>query len=100
MFKDLVASDIKSVFLNADEFANTLLYNGVEISVVQDKEQLMKKQMDGQVEGNNLIYAAVSDFETAPNIGDAVKLNSKKAMITDVSDVDGMYEIVLMESRR
>ena len=100
MFKDLVSSDIKKVFLNTDEFAEILTYNGVDIPVMQDKEQLIKKQINGQIEGNNLIFAAVSDFDTAPNVGDAVKFNNRKAQISDITEDDGMYEIILLESRR
>lgn len=100
MFKDLVAEDIKAVFLNTNEFADILVYNGIEISVIQDKDQLVKKQIDGQVEGNNLIYAAVSDFATVPNAGDAVKFNGRKAQIVDITEDDGMYELILNESRR
>ena len=95
-----IENDIKNVFLNTNEFADILNYLNVNISVVQDKDQLMKKKLDGQVDGNILIYAAVSDFENVPNVGDAVKLNDRKAQITDITEEDGMYEIILYENRR
>ena len=98
--KEQISEDVP-VFLNTSEFADVLMYNGVNISVVQDKDQLtQKQQIDGQVEGNNLIFAAVADFAAAPNVGDAVKFNDRKAQISGITENDGIYEIILLESRR
>jgi len=101
-FKEQIVNDINAVFLNTNEFADILLWNGLEIAAMQDTDTLNRKKLDndGLVEGNNLIFVAVSSFDTAPNVGDAVKFNGKKAQIVDVKEDAGMYELTLYESRR
>lgn len=101
-FKDQVNSDIKNVFLNTSEFADTISYNGDEIAVVQDNDTLERKKMsnDSYSQGNLLVYAAVSDFKTKPSTKDAVKYNDRKVQIIKVDEEDGMYELTLFESGR
>ena len=102
MFKEQVQNDIKGIFLNASEFADVLVWNGIEVTALQDTDQLMRNKQadDNIVNANNLIFVAVSDFETAPNVGDAVKFKGRKATIIDIKEDLGMYELTLDESRR
>lgn len=101
-FKEQIGLDINNVFINTNEFAEVLIWNGETISAVLDNDQLNNKKLDNDmlVEGDYLVFVAVSEFETAPNVGDAVKFKDKKLTIIDVKEDDGMYELVLMESRR
>lgn len=99
-FQEQISADIKNVFINPAEFADVITWNGLKIPLIQDDDRLMEKQKAGQIEGNMLVFAAVSDFETAPNVGDGIKFNGRKGNIVDVKTVNGMYEITLNENRR
>lgn len=89
-FKDMVAEDIHSVFLNLDEFAEkrTIRYDGMEykdISIILSgaKQQSRKQLQDDHVQGLYLVTAvlhcALTDLGgNQPEKGTRVKINDRE----------------------
>ena len=107
MFKEHIQHDIGGTFLNLTEFASTVNINGVEVSVVEDKDQLLyriKKNYDGLVVGDVLFYISTGEYQKIPHVSpiptanEAVSYNGRPCLITDVNAQEGMYEITLQKA--
>ena len=84
-FKEQIAADISSVFLNDLEFADEHEFNGKTLKVVvddnelieRDKAQLMSTSIDGIHKTRRLIYVSESDFGKRPAPGMILTLDGK-----------------------
>ena len=102
-FKDLLADDIKDVFMNRDEFAEMHTIGGREMPVIIDEIELTersKKQVDkGRIEGiykrQILLYVAQKDFGMLPAIGATLRVDKSNWRVADVSNEGGIYSITL-----
>lgn len=86
-FKDMVAADVKSVFLNADEFAEkrTIRYDGdtfVDVSIVlsgleeKDRRQLVSDHIQGLFLVSAVLHCAASDLnDKQPEKGTRIAIN-------------------------
>ena len=86
-FKDMVAADVKSVFLNADEFAEkrTIRYDGdtfVDVPIVlsgleeKDRRQLVSDHVQGLFLVSTVLHCAVSDLNgKQPEKGMRIAIN-------------------------
>lgn len=91
-FRDMIATDNKNVFLNADEFAepHTVVYDGrtyEDIPVVlsgikeQDRRQLVSDHVEGQYLASTVMHCAVSDLGGAvPEKGMKIKVSDEGFM--------------------
>lgn len=110
MFKDYVANDIESTFINLEEFAEEVEINGAIVSVVEDREKLeyrMRKTAEydgfivGDIIGDVLFFISKEEYEKIPKVKSipvanmAIKYKGKPCMVNDVNEESGVYEIVL-----
>ena len=102
MFKDIIAKDINSVFLNTDEYADTARINGVFIDIILDNEHLESKhnlqELDGVI-GDIFYFVSkqewLKNFERLPITGDAQEFNRYPCTVVKTGDRNGMLEITL-----
>lgn len=106
-FKEYVQQDIANTFENEDEFAGKVNINGVTVSAIEDKDQLLyriKKNYDGLVVGDILFYISMGEYSKIPHVShvpkanEAITYNGRPCVIVDVADQDGMYEILLQKA--
>lgn len=104
-FKELIAADIKNVFLNAEEFSDIHTVNGIEMPVQEDsieqleREKRMAQNMDGIYLNQKLIYVAASDYGPLPKQGSLVTYDSRKYKVADAIEEGGVYSITLEATR-
>ena len=73
-FKEQIAADISTTFLNCLEFADTHTVNGKEMAAVvddnelleRDKAKIMAAQTEGTYKARRLVYVAKADFGPRP----------------------------------
>lgn len=105
-FKECIANDINSVFINTDEFADRVKLDmgagAKEISIVLDSEQLTHNaniQELNQGTGDIFFYvskaAFVEAFGRIPRDGDALKFNKVPCTVESVKDTNGVLSITL-----
>lgn len=95
-FKDTIAKDIKSVFINIDEFADEHSLNGKVVRCVVDKDLTMgaKDNMVGVFMNAVTIYVAEKDIEKRPVEGALLELDDETYTVRNVSAEDGMLVII------
>lgn len=105
-FKDVLKSDIKSVFLNFSEFGEEHKINGETVLIIIDENELTEREkrvrqnMDMELHKKQLLfYIAAEDFGPLPSPGKILELDGKKYEITDANNEDGIYSISLEVTR-
>ena len=98
-FKDSLEADM-AVFFNAEEFAETIVYNGVEIVAVVDVGGT-PAEAEESLRDEALIYVKASDV-TAPAYGDAVTARGHEWKVRRVPDAhDGfIWTISVIKNTR
>ncbi len=99
-FKEMVQKDL-DVFFNQEEFSEIHLINGVQLPVVIDNDQLMKRskvEYQGISVGQLLFYVK-SSLIPEPSQGDPFTFDNKLMYVFDVREDCGMYEIILQQNR-
>ena len=106
-FKDTIRKDIKSVFLNFDEFGEIHCLNGKEKLVIIDENELTEREKKTKIIGNIggagkglhikqlLFYIAAEDFGKLPSPGNKLNFDNKEYVIADAENEDGIYSISL-----
>jgi len=102
MFKDIIAKDIDSVFMNTKEFADTALINGIQIDIVLDNQNLSHnsnlQELEG-LEGDIFYYVSkqawLDKFGELPEAFDAQNFNGRACTITKTGERNGVLEITL-----
>lgn len=101
-FKDAIEKDVKSVFLNIEEFADVHTLNGKSVRCVLDT--ILTDEHGGgkgniSYEGvflNTLtIYVASADIETRPVKGELLYLDDKNYFVQKVSDESGVLVVIV-----
>lgn len=99
-FKDAVAKDIKSVFINMDEFAYEHDLNGKKVQCVVDKDIIdgAKGTVSNPLYGVFLnaitIYVDAKDIDRKPVEGELLSLDKKRYVVRNVSVEDGILVIL------
>lgn len=100
-FKDMVADDRSSVFLNADFFGETYRIEGKAIPIVLDNDELKARQ-GGQdlavAESATLFYARAEDLPPRRPAGQSLNVNGRECLIDDWKVDMGMATVVLREN--
>lgn len=101
-FKEMLQKDIKDVFLNLDEFAETHDLNGYKVAAVIDDDFLdeitlkitgeQQRTAPGLFGGTIAIYVAKSDFGKLKP-GRALTVDGKLYKVISTSEQDGMLKI-------
>ena len=97
-----IGRDIRSVFLNTNDFARPRNWNGQTVTVVEDRDRLqeIKAKRDDLREADKLVYISAEDCGKLPSPGAFVTYEDRRYRITDATDEEGMYMILLTEVRR
>ena len=94
-FKDAVANDVTSVFLNVNEFADVHEVQGIRVHCVIDED--LVREADASLEGvfiNALtIYLREGDIDT-PVEGSILSVDGSMHLVRSVSNEGGMLVIV------
>ena len=108
-FKDQIASDNKTVFLNTEEFSEIHKVNGKDMPVQIDSNEMIDREKryqykrslyaDGVYLKELLIYVAAEDFGALPAVGRSLNLDGKTYIISDAINEDGVYSISLEANR-
>jgi hypothetical protein len=92
-FKEQLTADLP-VFVNPDEFADTIDIDGEAVSCVLD-DQESPAAFDGVATQESTLYALTSSFYKMPVVRQRVKVNDRQADITKVVDDQGILIISL-----
>ena len=104
-FKELIQKDVCDVFLRVDEFADTHIVDGKEMTVLVDdneiieREKKMKSNMDGVYVKQKLIYVKADEFGALPAVGRAIMLDGKRYIVLEAVDEQGVYSITMEANR-
>lgn len=104
-FKDIIAADVHTTFLNTEEFSDIHVVNGVEMPVQIDsneqieREKRFNQNMDGVYLNQKLIYVAASDYGPLPKQGSLMTLDGKRYKVADAIDEYGVYSITIEANR-
>ena len=104
-FKEQIAKDNQTIFLNLDEFGELHIVNGKKMTVLVDcNEQIDREKRyqfrhslyaDGVFLKELLIYVKESEFGNLPRVGSAVKFDGKTYTVSDAINEDGIFSISL-----
>lgn len=101
-FKEMVEEDT-NVFLNLEEFAETLTINNVEVVGIlsEDKFNPSKNDQYGTFIENKVLIISKADFEKLerPSFGYTLSLNNCNYSVRGVSDRSGTFELKLEGNR-
>ena len=104
-FKEMVAADVKGVFLNLDEFSEIHKVNGVEMPVQVDNNEQIERQKrqtevsEGVFANQKLIYVSAEDFGPLPRLWSVLKFDGETYRVADAIDEDGIYSITIEANR-
>lgn len=104
-FKELIAKDNETVFMNQDEFAELHNINGKDMLCTIDNNELIDREKryqykkslyaDGIYLKQLLIFVRAEDFGPLPAIGRSVTFDKKSYIIADAINEDGIYSLCL-----
>ena len=100
-FKDMVANDRSTVFLDTETFGQLVNVEGRSISIVIDNAQLKQRQGGDElaiVDSATLFYARVEDLPPAKAPGESLNINGRECIVDDWKDDMGMSTVVLREN--
>ena len=97
-FKEMIAKDIKAVFMDFDFFGENHTVEGKSVVIIIDDNALKEKQgvQDLAVaESSCLIYAHVEDLPKRRSAGQCLNLDGKEYLIDDWTEDMGLATIAL-----
>lgn len=97
-FQQMIQDDIRSVFLNLEEFGSLHVVEGKEISIILAPDQNISLSGGYRlgVAGNSItIYAAVDDLPKRKESGQALNLDGREYIIDKWNEHQGIAEILL-----
>ena len=101
--KDLIASDIKRVFLNTAEFSDVHNVNGTKMPIqIDSNEQIERRTRNeglGTYRNEKLLFVSADDFGAMPRQGSLLILDGKTYTVSDAIDEGGVYSITIEANR-
>ena len=100
-FKEILRQDVKTVFLNPEEFGEEHVVNGKKMLIIIDdnelteREKRMKSHMDGMYKKQTLVYVSALDFGPLPGVGKPIKIDGAIFTIADSINEGGVYSLHL-----
>lgn len=101
-FKDLVAADVNSVFLNLEEFAEEHEINGVRSRCIIDKNINSDPSIAsalGVYSNTFTVYVPATDMKP-PKVESFLKIDGSRHAVQSVSVEEGILVIVCEENRQ
>ncbi|MBM7580013.1 hypothetical protein [Jeotgalibacillus terrae] len=100
-FKAALESDILETFFNEAEFAETAIINGEPMLIIKDDHELEKYNIKAYEEeltrGELLFHVPVVSFHGKKPFRDMqISVGNRPYYVTDISESDGVYRIVLV----
>lgn len=100
-FKDMVAADRSTVFLNDSFFGEAVRVEGKPVTIVLDNHELKKRQ-GGQdlavAESSTLFYAKVEELPARRAPGASLNINGRECIVDSWEEDMGIATIVLRET--
>lgn len=99
-FKDMVANDRSTVFLDIETFGQLVNVEGRSISVVIDNAQLKQRQGGDELaiaDSATLFYARVEDLPPAKAPGESLNINGRECIVDDWTEDMGIATVSLRE---
>ena len=97
-FKEMVAKDVRSTFLNLEEFGEEHRVEGKTITAVID-ENALKERQGGQelsvAESSLLLYAAVENLPARRPAGEGLNVDGREYIVNDWSEDMGIATVAL-----
>lgn len=93
-FKDQFAEDLPT-FLNVDEFADSVNFDGVTMACVLEGNGDTVGGPDGVINQDIVVRTREANFAAVPVVGQRVELDGEPADVIAVNDDQGMLEIRL-----
>lgn len=87
--RDQIATDLP-VFLNVDEFADSIEIDGATVACVVEGNGDTPASSEGVTDQDVLIYARAADFEKIPVIGQRLTVGDAQAQVVGVSEDQGI----------
>ena len=100
-FKETIKQDIRTVFLNFDEFGEKHTISGQEVLIIIDENELTEREKkirrnEGELHKKQfLFYIAAEDFGLLPDPGKMLNLDGRQYEIMEAENEDGIYSISL-----
>lgn len=102
-FKDILARDTASVFLNEEEFADGHTLNGKAMPCLIDNNELLERQKggggtdrkDGLFSADILLFVKADDFGPRPVAAAVVVLDGRPYRVKSCPDEAGIYSMTL-----
>lgn len=105
-FKKQIQKDITDVFLNKEEFSDTHIINGKEMTVQVDENEALDRQLranqgvrSGVYVKQKLIYVSEAEFGSLPAIGVQIKFDGISYKVADAVTEDGIHSITLERNK-
>lgn len=100
VLKNMIADDVKKIFLNEDELADRHIIDGIEIECIVDDsiDNVMGLKSMQYAEGVNItskILFIKEGYIEYPDIGQQIELDGNLYSVKKAIDNMGMYEILL-----
>lgn len=104
-FKDTVRKDVKTTFINFDEFASWHNLNGKDVLCIIDKDitsemEARNRDIEGVFLNTLTIYVEDVDLKPRPVQGELLKVDRSFHLVKSVSDEDGVLAIVCVENEQ
>lgn len=107
-FKDIIETDITSVFLNLSEFADTHTINGKSMSAIIDDDMLdgeinvkfhgdRQQTAGGLYNGGIALYVSGADIGK-PKPGSLLEVDGRNYIVVSTSEQDGIYKIIIQRA--
>ena len=97
-FKEMVTKDVRSTFLNLEEFGEEHRVEGKTITAVID-ENALKERQGGQelsvAESSLLLCAAVEDLPARRPAGEGLNVDGREYIVNDWSEDMGIATVAL-----
>ena len=102
--KDLIASDVESLFFNLDEFAEAHWIEGKNVDIVVDGDRLEDRKQGanlGIAEAEILFFGRSSDLEFVPRKapGSLLRYDNRECIIVDWTENMGVAQVAIRQNR-
>lgn len=99
-FKDAVKKDVKTVFINSDEFAERHTIDGESVLCIVDKDITAGRDgrevnFEGVFLNTLTIYVSTANIENRPVEGQYIDFDGETYHVLNVSDEDGILVIIV-----
>ncbi|MDR7318911.1 hypothetical protein [Brevibacillus nitrificans] len=105
LFKEQLAADTRAVLFNTDEFGEYHTINEIQVIIVLDHDELVKRKAntsnpdDGIHDAEILFYAKREDFTKRPAVDGWMTMDGKQYRVATVQEDSVTYTITLKATR-